>query len=342
MQTPTTEIQQHENALRALLVSTVPGAMLFLALNLQLDADFLVGLNLALILVSLGLLLMMRQGVSIQVLALFYLLMLFINILITLARPDIHPGATSSMAMIPVLSYLLLEVRLALPVTVVSILSAVAAYFAGAEVAPYRLEIRLIAHVMTPTVALFIVCHFYSRSRTRSVNQMLERIFRDPLTGLWNREKLTSEFERERQRAKRTGMPLSLALIDLDHFKKVNDRYGHDAGDAALAFFARLLEQRLRETDLPCRIGGEEFAVLLPDTAATGAVTVTEDLRQVLEASPFDYRGQRIRMTLSAGVVELGWDGDDWQQLYRAADAHLYVCKAKGRNCILSSVEAVA
>tara|TARA_A100001391_G_scaffold157444_1_gene115712 strand:- start:736 stop:1083 length:348 start_codon:yes stop_codon:yes gene_type:complete len=108
-------------------------------------------------------------------------------------------------------------------------------------------------------------------------------------------------------------------------------------GDAALVFFADLLKQRLRETDLPCRIGGEEFVALLPDTNSVGAFTIAETLRQVLEKSVLNYRGEHIRMTLSAGVVELGRNGD-WPHLNRAADARLYACKERGRNCIISDL----
>jgi diguanylate cyclase (GGDEF)-like protein len=337
-------VQRRQNALRALLAFTLPGAALFFFINLQLDAVLLALLDLALLLVSLGLLVAMRRevSVSLQALALIYLLVLFINIIAAFARPDIHPGMYSWLGGIPVLSYLLLEARLALPLAAVSLAAAMGAYFVGAEIPPHRVEILGLAHVLTPTLGLFVVCHFYARSRTRSDEHMLERVFREPLTGLWNREKLTSEFVREQQRTRRTGMPLSLILIDLDHFKAVNDRYGHDAGDAALLFFAALLKRRMRDTDLPCRIGGEEFAVLLPDTPAAGAVTVAEDLRQALETSDFRYGGERIRMTLSAGVVELGRDGSDWPELYRAADARLYACKAKGRNCVLSSLLVAA
>lgn len=332
-----TEWTQRRNALRALLVVTVPGGAVFLALNLQLGATVLAGLCMVLIAVSPGLLVMMRRGAPLQALALVYLAVLFVNMLASLARPEIHPGAVSSVPMVPVLAYLLLESRLALPVTMLALVIAAGAYVFGGEAAPYRYEILLVAHVTMPVLALFVLCHFYARGRARSVQQMLDRVFRDPLTGLWNRDKLESELEREKARAQRSGNPLSILLIDLDHFKALNDRHGHIAGDAALEYFAGLMARRLREIDVACRIGGEEFAVLLPETDAAGAAAAAEDLRRTLEANRFEYRGNTIAMTLSAGVVELGPDGDDWDELYHIADARLYECKARGRNCVVSA-----
>jgi len=336
MDVPGNGIEQRESAMRALLLFTAPAAVLLMVLNWHLRAPLLAATNLVLALISVGLLYATRRGLSRQALALGYLVVLVINILAALAEPNVQPGATSSVSIIPVLAYLLLDARVALPVTGAALAAALAAYFAGAAVAPYRLTPLMAGHMAAPAVLLFAVCHFYSRGRTRAVQHMLERALRDPLTDLWNREKLMSAYQHERRRAQRQGTPISLVLIDLDHFKELNDRFGHDAGDAALVYVARLMKRRLRAIDLACRIGGEEFALLLPDTPASGAFAVADTLRRALESTRFRYRGQRIGMTLSAGVAELGRDGDEWLQLYRAADARLYACKAQGRNCVLS------
>lgn len=166
---------------------------------------------------------------------------------------------------------------------------------------------------------------------------MQARIGTDPLTGLGNRHRLRLGFEREQERAKRAGMPLSVILIDLDHFKQLNDSHGHEAGDVALVFISRLFKERLRETDLLFRIGGEEFIVLLPHTSANGATVTAEDLRVSLQKSILYHNGNEVRLTLSAGVAELGRDGVSWPELYRIADGRLYSCKARGRNCVSAS-----
>lgn len=335
-ESPAMELQQRRNALRALLVLTLPGGALLLLLNLRLGAGSLALLSGVMVLTALGLLLATRRAWPLQTLALVYLAVLYVNIVAALARPDLHPGTTSSIAVLPVLAYLLLERRLALPVTVVSLLASAVAYWIGALVAPYRYDALLVANVSLPVVTLFVVCHFYAQSRARSAEQMLERVFRDPLTGLWNRAKLEEEFERERRRVRRTGDPLSLLVIDLDRFKGLNDEHGHDAGDAALVHAAGLLAGRLREIDVTCRIGGEEFAVLLPDTGRAGATMLADELRRTLESSRFEHRGRGIAMTASIGIAELGADGDDWDALYQTADARLYEAKASGRNRVVS------
>lgn len=331
-----TEREQRRNALQALLAITPLGGLVFLALNLRLGAEWLSALSLFAIVGALALLVALRRGVPVERLALIYVAFLYTPILVGVAMPDVHPGAASSMAMLPVLAYLLLEERHAFPVTALALLAAAGAYFAGASVAPYRLEALVIAHVGMPTIALFVVCHFYSRSRARSGRQLLERAFRDPLTGLWNRDKLDIEFERERQRSQRTGAPLALLLLDIDRFKALNDHYGHQAGDAVLAAFAECIVERLREIDVPCRVGGEEFAILLPDTDGSGGAALATYLLETVGRNVVPYRGHQIYITVCIGVAQFGPDGKDWPSLYRAADERLYQAKAAGRDTVVS------
>ncbi len=337
MQDANTGMRRRRNALRALLVFTLPGALFFLFYHLQTGWPVLAFLNLTLIVASIGLWIAIPRREYTDSLALIYLAALTANLLPLIARPDIHPGAAAWKTLLPVLPYLLLRLNLAPIIALATLGLAVGAYFWGAQFADFRLQTLVSVHTMAPMLLLLIGSHVYSRSRQRSDRRLFERAYQDPLTQLWNREKLLTEFQRERQRAMRTGMPLSLLLVDLDHFKNVNDQYGHDAGDAALVFFSDLLRERTRLTDLACRIGGEEFAVLLPDTDIAGATKMAENLRQKVESSPFFYDGARIAITLSAATAELGRDGDDWPHLYRTADGRLYACKAKGRNCVVSS-----
>ncbi len=338
MQSLQFEMQRRRNALYTLLILTLPGAAVLTGLNLQHGATVLAALSLILLATSIGLLLALRRGADTHPLAMSYLPFFLAAMGPVAARPDIHSGAASWVAVIPALPFLLLPVNQALPMVVLSSCAAVAAYFLGAEMAPYRLDPLLMGHVFIPAFGLVVTFFFYARSRAHAEEHLLERIYTDSLTGLWNRAKLMAEFDRELERATRIGMPLSLILIDLDHFKQLNDSHGHDAGDAALEFVAQLLKRRMREADLLCRIGGEEFAVLLPGADAGAAVLIAEELRQGLASSAFAYQGGMVQLTLSAGVVELGRDGSDWSHLYRAADARLYACKERGRNCVLSAL----
>jgi len=154
----------------------------------------------------------------------------------------------------------------------------------------------------------------------------------DPLTGLANHRTFHERLRAEAARSRRSGTPLSLVLLDIDHFKRVNDNFGHQRGDEVLRVVAAVLAEDGRASDLTARLGGEEFALLLADTDADGALAVAERLRAELEA--VDIPGPR-RVTASFGVAALGADADP-DELVRAADRALYAAKAGGRNrCVV-------
>jgi len=150
----------------------------------------------------------------------------------------------------------------------------------------------------------------------------------DALTGVANRQAFDEAIAREVARARRFRQPLSVVLLDLDHFKQVNDRHGHAAGDQVLVGAARVLSERVRESDFVARWGGEEFAVVTSMTDAAGAVRLAEKLRAQLEVEP---AGGLVRVTASFGVAELRSD-DTAQTMLRRADQALYEAKAGGRN----------
>ena len=156
---------------------------------------------------------------------------------------------------------------------------------------------------------------------------------RDALTQAHNRRVFEEQLSRDFSFAKRHGAPLSLAIFDLDHFKDVNDRYGHPAGDAVLQQFARLMMNGVRNEDLVCRIGGEEFAVLIRGTPLLQAIILCERLRESVAAAKFETGRGSISMTASAGVDSVdASDHESSESLVHAADRLLYEAKAAGRN----------
>jgi len=161
-----------------------------------------------------------------------------------------------------------------------------------------------------------------------------EQLVLDPLTGARNRYGMELSLSQEAARMRRNGGKLTIALLDLDHFKQINDTHGHDAGDQLLLYFTQLSKAVLRESDVMFRYGGEEFLFLLPDTEKQGAVFMLERLKQMLHKSPLHYQRGKIGATFSAGVAELR-DEDDVQGLLQRADRALYAAKAGGRNLIL-------
>lgn len=170
------------------------------------------------------------------------------------------------------------------------------------------------------------------------VNQELERLNAiDPLTGAHNRRHFDKRLRSEGRRSRREQTPLSLIIVDVDHFKKINDEYGHDGGDACLIHVTNVFQKLIhRPTDDLCRIGGEEFAIILPNTDLSGAYHVAENIRHSLENSPLEYEGQMIKLTASAGVsTTIIADEEHAQSLFKYADDCLYEAKASGRNTVI-------
>ena len=157
----------------------------------------------------------------------------------------------------------------------------------------------------------------------------------DYLTGLCIRRQLFDLGEKETQRAKRNGAPLSLMILDIDHFKSVNDTYGHDIGDEVLKSFSTTFRNSLRNIDIVCRYGGEEFVAILPDTDTQIAMDVAQRLRQNIEASILPIKGAELRYTISIGLTGLRESDTLINQLINRADEALYQAKKSGRNQVV-------
>ncbi len=158
-----------------------------------------------------------------------------------------------------------------------------------------------------------------------------ELAIKDGLTNIHNKRYLMESLEREIPRAARHQRPLSLILFDIDFFKKINDTFGHLAGDYVLKELASLVRQRLRPDDILGRYGGEEFCAVLPETPLVGAGAIAADLRRRVEENPFVFEGERIVVTISVGAAELS-PGQDATAFIKAADEKLYEAKRTGRN----------
>lgn len=155
----------------------------------------------------------------------------------------------------------------------------------------------------------------------------------DALTGVLNRRALESTLTHDIARVRRTGAQLTVAMIDLDHFKDINDAYGHQVGDDVLVYFVGIARAAMRQADALVRYGGDEFTMILPDTEARGAHLVLNRMRMLLEKSPFMRQGGAIFLGFSAGIAQLKADEDD-QNVLRRADQAAYQAKQAGRNRI--------
>jgi diguanylate cyclase (GGDEF)-like protein len=165
-----------------------------------------------------------------------------------------------------------------------------------------------------------------------------EQAIRDPLTGLFNRRYLEKSLERELCRAQLTERSLGLIMIDVDHFKQFNDRYGHDAGDIVLCHLGGLLKTERGALDIPCRYGGEEFMVILPETSLEKTQQQAEHLRKQVKALKLTYLDQTLpRVSISVGVAVFPHHGSQEKDLMHAADMALYRGKTQGRDRVVTA-----
>jgi two-component system, cell cycle response regulator len=158
----------------------------------------------------------------------------------------------------------------------------------------------------------------------------------DGLTLAHNKRYLLEQIDNELNRSARHGRPLGLLMFDIDHFKKVNDTYGHLAGDHVLREAAGMVRNRVRRGEVFGRYGGEEFALLLPETTAQGTVTLAEEIRQIIAEQEFIFDNQRIQVTISVGVAQWNPGIRTADEFIRVADARLYQAKNEGRNRVVS------
>lgn len=158
----------------------------------------------------------------------------------------------------------------------------------------------------------------------------------DPLTSLPNREAYNERAFHELHRFKRYGHPLTLAVCDLDHFKKINDTFGHQAGDKVLKLVAQVVSTRLRNVDFVARYGGEEFVLVMPETDAEQAKTVLDKMRAAIAKTPFRFKDSPVTITMSFGIVQFRGE-DSVESAFARADKALYEAKANGRNqCVIA------
>jgi diguanylate cyclase (GGDEF)-like protein/PAS domain S-box-containing protein len=174
----------------------------------------------------------------------------------------------------------------------------------------------------------------YQRMLQDTKSRLEEMSVRDGLTGLYNRRYSEDRLDAEFNRVKRYGGTLSILLFDLDHFKKINDTYGHQAGDEVLRTVADRVRRVLRGTDICGRYGGEEFIVILPNSELAGATRLGDRLRNIMASDPVQCRDLSIPVTISVGVSETRLDMPTYETIVHQADLALYASKERGRNCV--------
>ncbi|MBL7251076.1 diguanylate cyclase [Alloalcanivorax sp. C16-2] len=328
---------QRRALLKALLIITALCGVLFFVINSRRGVMVLAYMELGAAVASLALYVVARRTRRLLLWTLLYLIPFLTIMMVALYIPGSSPTVFLWVYIVPVLCHLLLGQRLGLAVSVFYILVALFLFLHKNPDYLYRGQFAEIANITLSLAVTLAFAYIYELSSHRSRSDLMVMASTDPLTRLANLYRFREAFEHEKRRALRLDSPLSVLVLDLDHFKAVNDTHGHKVGDLVLIHVAQRLRERLRATDLPCRVGGEEFTVLLPDTDRKEAVVVAETLRELIECQP--YRGGRLVIPLSCsiGVAEWGTDGDTIDELVEAADQRLYIAKQQGRNQVVAS-----
>ena len=162
--------------------------------------------------------------------------------------------------------------------------------------------------------------------------QLREQSIRDPLTGLYNRRFFDETLVRELIRVERANEPLSLIVVDIDLFKSINDRYGHASGDLMLKRLAVVLNSHIRGSDVACRFGGDEFAVILPNATPELAIERAHEIRDAFAKSAVMLNGEDVQCTISVGVASYPTNAASGRAVFIAADRAMYIAKEEGRN----------
>jgi two-component system cell cycle response regulator len=170
------------------------------------------------------------------------------------------------------------------------------------------------------------------KDREQLTQKLAEQATRDPLTGVFNRRFMAEALDKEVAQADRDHSHLSIIMMDVDHFKKFNDTYGHKCGDFVLKDLANFLTENSRQGDIVCRYGGEEFAILMPNASETDAFEKAEAWRQEYNAKVLHFEGKDLHTTFSAGVATYSANEQEGEKILHAADFALYQSKSNGRN----------
>jgi len=330
--------QEHRRlVLKALLWIAVVGGGFFAAINFGRELWFLAIGEVLFVIFALAVLRVVDRTRRLKQLTIAYLVPLFTLIVSAMFLPQASFTVFAWIQTIPIICYLLLGLRGGFWMSLIFISMGIIAFSYRFATPESLISIMLLANVAISGMSIMLFSHIYERSRLKNEARLIELASTDNLTGLANRMKLAEVLERERSHALRDNKPLSLVMLDVDYFKRINDHFGHDTGDRALCHLASVVAGRLRDTDLLCRLGGEEFAILLPGAALEQAAELANDLRLHLRNSPLELAESPQVMTFSAGVATLGEDGQSLDQLMQTADRRMYEAKAAGRDQVVAA-----
>ena len=317
--------------LQTLLILTAISGLLFFTLNIQRENYPLAFAELGMACYSVFIFWAIGNTKHLERWILAFILPFCITMMFALTSPRATTTVFAWVLLIPILSHLLMGRGLGLLVSAVFMGTAAVIFFFKYHDAPEMMQPLPIANMGLMSLTILAFSHIYEITREQSESRLLKMAQTDALTGLANRARLSDVFEQERKRSLRNGTPLSMLVLDLDHFKQVNDQYGHDMGDRVLQAVSDLLKQSMREQDFIGRWGGEEFLAILPDTNFNHAGESAERIRKSVEELELYSDGIRVCVTLSIGITQYRAD-ELLSDAIARADVALYESKSAGRN----------
>lgn len=331
------ELPQQRQVLKILGIISCLAAQLYLAYNVYRGLYTLALVEAAVCLLSGYVVWCTYFHSKLNHLPIIFLLILYSLLNVCLTLEVTHPSIFAWVLAIPVLSYLMLGRRLGFGVTALFILVGLMSYLSRGLSNPEFLNLGSVLNISFSTILIWVFTHIYEGSREQSEDRLTTASAIDVLTGMLNRFQLKAVFSRELSRCMRYEQTLSLVIFDIDHFKSINDNYGHDTGDKVLQYIGDLIHQNIRGSDYAFRIGDEEFCLLLGGADQYQAVKIINQLRARLSQCKIEGHEKVISITLSAGVSQLAVDATDFEALYAAADQRMYLAKAHGRNRVVFS-----
>ena len=331
---------QRRALLHWLLVLTAVFTLGFGLLNLSRGVLLVAAAELLVAVFATALIFVIPRSRNIQLWSFLYIFVLFAMLVTALLTPTLSDKVFVWFYLIPVLAHFIHGRHPGLALSLAYLAVAWVLYYYRYYDAPGLMEWVGLTNVVACSLVLTGGVYAYEYSREQAEERLQQLASTDSLTGLPNRKHLREMLDHTLEECDRIGAGFSILGMDLDHFKLVNDRYGHDVGDQVLQQVAAVLKRRLRRADTSARWGGEEFMVLLPGTDRQGAALVAETIRETLAASPIRTNGEELSITTSIGIAEFPEDGATVRELLIVADNRLYEAKYHGRDQVITEGSA--
>ena len=318
--------------LRLLLAFTAFFGAIFVGVNFFAERYWLMTIEAVLTLLVLSMLPIVQSTYHLRRWCLFYLVSLYAVTIYALASPTTSITVFSWVMVMPVTAHLLLGRWWGGMFSAFYLAVAAGLFLWRFGTTVVVSSPGATANVLAVTAWSYMFSHFYEASRERAEQQLSQQALTDSLTGLANRAQLEQAFQRL---ASEGALPLSVLMLDLDYFKRINDEHGHATGDAVLRQVAETLREQSRREDVACRLGGEEFCVLLPRTDGRNARRLAERLREAIAALRCRHNEAVLALTASIGVASTSTPGEQLDLMLHTADKKLYEAKFGGRNRVV-------